>query len=78
MNNKGVSVIALIVTIIVLVLITSITIYNGRNVLDRTRKKSAQDRLMTVAVTVVSHEKELGYTDKVLRRNFRRFRSLLW
>lgn len=77
MNNKGVSVIALIVTIIVLVLITSITIYNGRNVLDRTRKKSAQDRLMTVAVTVVSHEKELGYTDKVLRRNFRRFRSLL-
>jgi len=78
MNNKGVSVIALIVTIIVLVLITSITIYNGRNVLDRTRKKSAQDRLMTVAVTVVSHEKELGYTDKVLRRNVRRFRSLLW
>ena len=77
MNNKGVSVIALIVTIIVLVLITSITIYNGRNVLDRTRKKSAQDRLMTVAVTVVSHEKELGYTDKVLRRNVRRFRSLL-
>lgn len=77
MNNKGVSVIALIVTIIVLILITSITIYNGRNVLDRTRKKSAQDRLMTVAVTVVSHEKELGYTDKVLRRNFRRFRSLL-
>lgn len=63
MNNRGVSVISLVVTIIVLILITSATIYNGINMLDRTRQTSTMDRLMTVATSVVSHEKELGFED---------------
>lgn len=66
MKNKGISMIALIVTIIVLILITSITVYTGGNMLEQARVKSATDRLMTVANAIASHEEELGFSDIVV------------
>ena len=66
MNNKGISVISLVITIIVLILITSVTVYNGMNVIEKTKKKSATDRLMTVAVAITSHENDLGYKDVLI------------
>ncbi len=66
MNNKGVSVISLVVTIIILILITSTTLYTGMNLVKQSRTRNTNDRLMTVATAVVAHEKELGFNDTVL------------
>lgn len=65
-NRKGISLIALIVTIIVLILISSITIYTGGNMMEQTRIKTANDRMMTVANAIASHEEELGFADAVV------------
>ena len=69
MNKKGVAVISLVIMIIVIVLITSITVYNGISIVDNSRKKATDDRLMTIAVAIVAHEKELGYGDNVYSTN---------
>lgn len=66
MKQKGISLITLIVTIIVLVLIASITISTGGNMLDNTRVRSANDRLTAVATAIASHEKELGFSDRTI------------
>lgn len=65
-NKKGISLIALIVTIIVLILISSITIYTGGNMLEQSRIRNAKDRMMTVANAIASHEEELGFADVVV------------
>jgi len=65
-NKNGISLIALIVTIIVLILISSITIYTGGNMMDQSRIKNANDRMMTVANAIASHEEELGFADIVV------------
>ncbi len=67
MNNKrGISLIALIVTIIVLILVSSITIYTGGNMIDQARIRNANDRMLTVANAIASHEEELGFADVVV------------
>ena len=35
------------------------------NMVEHARLKTANDRLMTIAVAIVAHEKELGYGDNV-------------
>lgn len=65
-NKKGISLIALIVTIIVLILISSITIYTGGNMMDQARIRNANDRMLTVANAIASHEEELGFADIVV------------
>ena len=55
-KNKGISVIALIITIIVLILIASITIYTGGNMIEQSRIRTAKDRLDTVAKAIASQE----------------------
>lgn len=65
MKNKGISLITLIITIIVLILITSITIYTGGNMIDQARIRTANDRLSTVAIAISSHERELGFANVV-------------
>ncbi len=69
MNNKGISVITLVVTIIVLVLITSITVYNGRNMIVNTRERLALDRVKAIGAAMVSHDEELGYGDIIVSAN---------
>ena len=66
LNNKGISVVQVVITIIILVLITSITVYSANGIIEETRQRSAMDRLMTVANLLVSHEKELGIYSEVL------------
>jgi len=65
-RNKGISVIALIITIIVLILIASITIYTGGNMIEQSRIRTANDRMSTVATAIASHEEELGFADVVV------------
>lgn len=65
-NKNGISLIALIVTIIVLILISSITIYTGGNMLDQSRIRNAKDRMMTVANAIATHEEALGFADIVV------------
>lgn len=65
-SNKGISLITLIVTIIVLVIISSITIYNGGNMIEQARIRNATDRMMTVANAIASFEEELGFSDVVV------------
>jgi len=62
-GNKGVSVISLVITIIVLIIITSVTVFNGIKMVDQTRVTQAMKRLEGVADAVISHEKELGYAE---------------
>ncbi len=64
-NQKGISLITLIITIIVLVLISSITLYTGGNMAEQSRTKTAKDRLSTVASAIFAHEKELGFEGMV-------------
>jgi len=66
MKNKGISLITLIITIIVIILIASITIYTGGNMVEQSRIKTAEDRMRTVANAIASHEKELGFADTVV------------
>lgn len=65
-NARGISLISLIITIIVLVLISAITIYNGGNALEQGRIKSANERLSIVANAIAAHEEELGFSDIVV------------
>lgn len=66
MKNKGISLITLIITIIVVILIASITIYTGGNMVEQSRIKTAEDRMRTVANAIASHEKELGFSNTVI------------
>lgn len=75
-NNKGISVIALIITIIVLILIASITIYTGGNMIEQSRIRMANDRLSTVAAAIASHEEELGFAHIVVGTTSGDFRLL--
>ena len=65
MNNKGISVISLVITIIVIILITSITLYNGIPIISNSNKTMAEYRLKAIASAVISYERELKYTDSV-------------
>lgn len=47
-SDRGISVLALAITVIVMLIITSITTYNGVNVIKDARKKEATDKLATI------------------------------
>ncbi|MBR4111126.1 MAG: hypothetical protein IKK43_05530 [Clostridia bacterium] len=64
-NNRGISVITLIITIIVLVIITSVTVFTGTKMISNSREKAWEDRLKTIYNAIVAHEAELGYGDTV-------------
>ena len=65
MNNKGISVISLVVTIIIIVLITSITLYNGIPIIKNSNTTMAERRLQAISNAILAYEKELNYTDIV-------------
>ena len=65
MNEKGISVISLVVTIIVIVLITSITLYNGIPIISNSNKTMAERRLKAISNAVLAYDKELGFSDIV-------------
>ncbi len=65
MNNKGISVISLVVTIIIIVLITSITLYSGIPIIKNSNTTMAERRLQAISNAILAYEKELNYTDIV-------------
>lgn len=67
-NNKGISVISIIVTIIVLLMIASVTAFNGMASIQKAREKEAKDRLKIIYNSIIAHEDELGFGDTVLEK----------
>ena len=59
-NNRGISVLALVITVVVIIIIASITTYTGVNMIADARKKAAEDKLSVIADA-------LRRTDSVLR-----------
>lgn len=55
-KNQGISMITLIITIIVIILIASITIYSGLNTVDDVRLKSAKDATNAIYLALIANE----------------------
>lgn len=62
-NNKGISLITLLVTVIVIIIIASISVYNGANVVRDARKKDAEDRLRTICSAIFKDGSFLNFND---------------
>lgn len=67
-NEKGISVISIVVTIIVLLMIASITAFNGLITMQKAREKDAKDRLNVIYNAIIAHEDELGFGDTVIEK----------
>jgi Tfp pilus assembly protein PilE len=51
MNNKGISVISLVMTIVVIIIIASVTVYNGLNMIEQSRIRALRDTMQAVSET---------------------------
>lgn len=47
-NSKGISVLALVITVVVMIIITSMTVYTGVSMISDARKKDASDKLKVI------------------------------
>lgn len=61
-NERGITVLTLAITIIVMIIITSITVYNGVNVLNDARKKEATDKLSTICNSLRKDDSFLNFS----------------
>lgn len=61
-NSRGISVLALVITVIVMIIITSITVYNGVTVITDARKKDATDKLSTICSSLRKDDSFLAFT----------------
>ena len=55
-NNRGITLITLVITVIVIILIASITIYSGLDTVQSIRKKNAMDTTNAVYLALVANE----------------------
>lgn len=62
-NSKGISVLALVITVIVMIIITSITVYNGVAVITDARKKDATDKLSAICNSLRKDDSFLMFTE---------------
>lgn len=79
-KNQGISMITLIITIIVIILIASITIYSGLNTIEDVRLKSARDTTNAIYLALISNEnlvssgieadKSIADYDNLTNKNF--------
>lgn len=60
-NNKGISLITLLITVIILIIISSISIYNGINMIHDTRKKAAEDKLKVICSAILKDDSFLNF-----------------
>lgn len=67
-DKKGISVISIVITIVVLLMIASITAFSGMASVKKTREKEAKDRLNVIYNAIIAHEEELGFGDTVLEK----------
>ena len=61
-SEKGISVLALAITVIVMLIITSITTYNGINVVKDARKKEATDKLAIICNSLRKDDEFLDFS----------------
>lgn len=61
-NEKGISLITLLITVIVLIIISSISIYNGVNTINDTRKKDAEDKLKVICSAILKDDTFLNFS----------------
>ena len=61
-NNRGVSLITLLVTVIVIIIIVSITAFNGVNMIDDTRAKDAEDKLRIICTAILKDDDFLDFS----------------
>ena len=66
-SKKGMSLISVVIMILVLVIITSITVFTGLNMVENSRLIAANDRLEAIYQALAAYEKELGFGDTVLK-----------
>ena len=62
-SSRGISVLALAITVIVMIIITSITVYNGVSVITDARKKDANDKLATICNSLRKDDSFLEFAD---------------
>lgn len=62
-NSKGISVISVIVTVIIIIMMSSITIFSGTNMLRSARESKAKERLEVIFEALVKEEDTLGIGD---------------
>lgn len=60
-NNKGISLMTLLVTVIVIIIISSISVYNGINLLKDARQKDAEDRLKAICSAILKDDSFLEF-----------------
>lgn len=61
-NDKGISLITLLITVIVIIIISSMTIYNGINTVNDTRKKDAEDKLKIICSAILKDDTFLEFS----------------
>ena len=61
-NDKGISLITLLITVIVIIIISSMTIYNGINTVNDTRKKDAEDKLKIICSALLKDDTFLDFS----------------
>lgn len=68
-NKKGMSLVSVIVTILILIFITGITVFTGIDSANKSRIKAANDRLEIIYQALIAYEEELGFLDTVPKRS---------
>lgn len=73
-REKGISLIAIIITILVILIISSITIYTGLNMIDKTKEKAALEKMKVIYDAIIRDElainmSEDSIVDRVLNIN---------
>ena len=61
-NEKGISLMTLLITVIVLIILSSISIYNGINLVNDTRKKDAEDKLKVICSAILKDDTFLNFS----------------
>lgn len=68
-KQRGISLIALIITIIVILLISSITIYTGINMIDKGKEAATIDKLKVIYKAILKDGDKIGLGDEVTNVN---------
>lgn len=61
-NNKGISLITLLITVIVMIIIVSMVTYNGINLINDAKQKDAQDRLKVICSAILKDDTFLEFS----------------
>ena len=62
-NNRGITIITLLITIIVMIVLASISTYTGINMIEDTKESTAKDRLKVICNTVLKDDSFLNFED---------------